>query len=166
MKISKAKFIKIIELKDTHCLCQIISNTSNNSTIDYYRRIIAKISSLNRLGPAFDKYEIRINNVELIIPYDEGEILGAVVIEKKKKIEFTYDFNNKDGKSIILKEDLWAIRSIQIIKSYQRKGIGTDLVNYIVEDKNNNILMYPIVSTMIEEEGIRLFKKFKKIYRA
>jgi len=166
MKISKARSINIIKLKNTNYLCQIVNSKSNINTIDYYRRIIAKISSVNKFGPVFDSFEIRINKVELIIPYDKQNILGAVVIEKKNSINITYDFKIQDDKKIILKEDLWAIRSIQIVKSNQKQGLGTALVKYIIEEKNNNTLIYPIVSTMIEEEGKRLFKKFGKIYRA
>ena len=166
MKISKAKNIKVIQLKNTKICCQIIGSTLMNSTIDYYRRVIADISASNQFGPAFDNIEIGLKRVELIMPFDKFNIVGAAIIEKKKNIIFTYDFISEDRNTIILDKEYWAIRSIQIIEKYQKKGIGTDIVEYIMEEKNNGELKYPLISTTMYNPGIQLLKRFGKIYRA
>ena len=166
MKISRSKNIKIINLRNSNITCQVVDYSSNYQTIEYYKKVIIDPSFGKGFGPPFDSEEILFKRVELIVPYINKKVVGALIIEKKNKIILTTDFIDENREELILSKYYWAIRSIQIIKKYQKKGIGTGLIKYVVDEKNRNELEFPLISTMMLDEGEKLFKRFGKIYRA
>jgi GNAT superfamily N-acetyltransferase len=167
MKISKSSKVKSITLNEKSKFnFQLIDDNCLEQTVKYFFKVITQISIENGFGPGFDYEEVYDNNVVLLMPYYLNKIIGECILTKKYSQMFIFNVNGPlNEKEVKIIKNVWAIRSIQIIKKYQRKGIAKDLVRYIITVLNENKLKYPVISTSLTEEGVLLFTQFIKCYR-
>ena len=133
-----------------------------------------KIEVINKND--FYKYKDVIDSIHLENAYPNGYLIDDDYLTNADKIVLVFIDNRVVGYASLSKEDITPdeecnfyielssnnikIKQIAITKSFQNKGIGTTLINYIKEyAKDNNIDYIYLYSFSLNEKGKNFYLK-------
>lgn len=139
------------QYKDVYGIAQLVSNLLGTCSLNLNKSIID--NNIDEISKTIENYYVCEYN---------NKIIGACGISDIKKND-NYGFNLKNIKEILY---------LVVDKQYQRRGIGTKLLNLCVDNQENDILYeawgdngeYVNSKYILEKCGFKLYKDLGKDY--